>query len=431
MRTEANRTVVERLAAADPVLIDVRPAIEAVPGMSRETILTSGAPLRNGDYRGGQRNAILNAAIFEGLARSTEDAERKLASGKIVVEPCHHHGCVGSVAGVYTASMPVFVVRNSAGGNVGFCNFYEGESRRRLNYGSFGDDVVEGLVRVRDVLAPVVGEAVRSLGGVPLKPIIRRALNMGDELHSRNTAATALLARELCPALLDIGTRRRADVLKTIEVLTKSDYFFLRLSMAAAKVIADSGHGVDGASIVTAMTYSSRDFSIRVSGLGDRWFRGPLPTVEAKFFDGFGADDIDWIGGESIILETVGLGGLAQAAAFPLQDYQGGSPEAMMRNNEAMYTITESEHPDYRIPVFGFRGVPLGIDIFRVVQTGIPPFCDVGLAGKAGGQIGAGLLRPPIECFEAAVEAYRNQYGSDDGREGRQQPHRNSHRGTP
>jgi hypothetical protein len=412
MRHQANKTVVERFCAADPVLMDVRPAIDVVPGMTANMILTSGAPLSSGDYRGGQRKAVLNAAVFEGLAKSEAEAERKLSSGEIVVEPCHHHGCVGSVAGVYTASMPVFVVRNANGDNTGFCNFYEGESRRRLNYGSYGPDVIEGLVRVRDVLAPVVAEAVREMGGVPLKPIIRRALNMGDELHSRNTAATALFAREIFPALIDIAGRRRSDVLKTIEVLTKSDYFFLRLSMAGAKATADAGHGVDGSSIVTAMTYSSRDFSIRVSGLGDRWFRGPLPTVEAKFFQGFSAGDIDWIGGESIILETIGLGGLSQAAAFPLQDYQGGSPEIMMRNNEAMYGITAGEHQDYRIPVFGFRGAPAGIDIFKVVERRITPFCDVGLAGKGGGQIGAGLLRPPIECFEAAAEAYRQKYGA-------------------
>jgi hypothetical protein len=413
MRGNANRAVVERFCAADPVLTDVRPAIEVVPGMRPNMILTSGAPLASDQYLGGQRKAILNAAVFEGLAGTEAEAERKLAKGEIVVEPCHHHGCVGSVAGVYSASMPVFVVRNAAAGNLGFCNFYEGESRRRLNYGSYGPDVEEGLIRVRDVLAPVVGEAVRMMSGVPLKPIIRRALNMGDELHSRNTASTALFAREIFPALLEIASRRRADVLKTVEVLTKSDYFFLRLSMAAAKAIADAGHGIPDASIVTAMTYSSREFSIRVSGLGDRWFRGPLPTVEAKFFEGFTADDIDWIGGESIILETIGLGGLSQAAAFPLQDYQGGSPDAMMRNNEAMYAITAGEHTDYLIPVFGFRGAPAGIDIFKVVAQRVTPFCDVGLAGKAGGQIGAGLLRPPIECFEAAVKAYGEQYGHD------------------
>jgi hypothetical protein len=411
MRHQANKAVVERFCAADPVLMDVRPAIEVVPGMAANMILTSGAPLSSRDYQGGQRKAVLNAAVFEDLAKSESEAEQKLSSGEIVVEPCHHHGCVGSVAGVYTASMPVFVVRNAHGGNIGFCNFYEGESRRRLNYGSYGPDVVEGLVRVRDVLAPVVAEAVRAMGGVPLKPIMRRALNMGDELHSRNTAATALFAREIFPALIDIAGRRRADVLKTIEVLTKSDYFFLRLSMAAAKATADAGHGIEGSSIVTAMSYSSRDFSIRVSGLGDRWFRGPLPTVEAKFFQGFSAADIDWIGGESIILETIGLGGMSQAAAFPLQDYQGGSPEIMMRNNEAMYAITAGEHQDYRIPVLGFRGAPAGIDIFEVVERRMTPFCNVGLAGKAGGQIGAGLLRPPLECFAAAVDAYRQKYG--------------------
>jgi hypothetical protein len=404
MREQANTTVVERFRTADPVLMDVRPAIEVVPGMAANMILTSGAPLKSDEYRGGQRKAVLNAAVFEGLAADEADAERKLHSGEIVVEPCHHHGCVGSVAGVYTASMPVFVVRNANGGNVGFCNFYEGESRRRLNYGSYGPDVVEGLIRVRDVLAPIVAEAIRAMGGLPLKPIMRRALNMGDELHSRNTAATALFAREIFPALIDVASRRRDDVLKTIEVLTKSDYFFLRLSMAAAKVTADAGHGVGGSSIVTVMTYSSREFSIRVSGLGGRWFRGPLPTVDAKFFEGFTANDIDWIGGESIILETIGLGGMAQAAAFPLQDYQGGSADVMMQNNDAMYAIASGEHSDYRIPVFGFRGAPCGIDIFKVVERRITPYCDVGLAGKAGGQIGAGLLRLSRE-----IRAYRRR----------------------
>ncbi len=412
MRNDANQRVINRFSAADPVLVDVLPARDALPGMTSDMILTSGAPLEFGEYAGGQRNAILCAAVYEGLARDVEDAAAKLNRGKIKVEPCHHHGCVGSVAGVYSASMPVFVIEDKVNGNRSFCNFYEGESRRRLNYGSYGEDVIAGLNLVRDVLAPVVRDAVRSLGGVPLKPIMRRALNMGDELHSRNAAATALFAREIFPALLVIARSRMADVQRTVDVLTKSDYFFLRLSMAAAKGIADSGHNITGASVVTAMTFSCREFAIRVSGLGDSWFRGPLPTVEAKFFDGFGPSDIDWIGGESIILETVGFGGLAQAAAFPLQDYQGGSPTAMVQMNELMYGIALTEHPDYRIPALGFRGIPLGIDIFKVTDTGVTPVCDVGLAGKAGGQIGAGVLRPPLECFRVACDAYRQRYES-------------------
>jgi hypothetical protein len=188
-----------------------------------------------------------------------------------------------------------------------------------------------------------------------------------------------------------------------------SDYFFLRLSMASAKAIADAAHGIEGSSVVTAMTLSCKGFAIRVSGLGDRWFGGPYPTLDGKLFDGFTADDVEWIGGESCIAETVGLGGLAQAAAFALQAYQGGSPQAMAELNEQMYEITVGEHPDWKIPYFGYRGVPVGIDVHRVVETGIVPVIDGGVAGKNGGQIGAGTLRPPLECFEAAAAAlYEN-----------------------
>ena len=223
---------------------------------------------------------------------------------------------------------------------------------------------------------------------------------------------------EVSEAIVGLDASEQAFIDKTLIELDGTENksrlganALLAVSMAVAKGSADAGHGVEGASVVTAMAYSSRDFSIRVSGLGDEWFRGPMPTVDAKFFDGFGPQDIDWIGGESIILETVGFGGLSQAAAFALQDYQGGSPTRMMRSNEEMYRITVGEHPDYRIPAFGFRGIPLGIDIVKVVETGITPCCDVGLAGRSGGQIGAGLLRPPIECFRAAYDAYQRRYG--------------------
>ena len=148
-----------------------------------------------------------------------------------------------------------------------------------------------------------------------------------------------------------------------------------------------------------------------MSGLGDTWFVGGYPEVTAKLFEGFTEDDIDWIGGESIINETVGLGGFAQAAAFPLQRYQGGSPEAMVEMNLAMYGITVGEHSDFRIPYFSYRGTPTGIDIFRVVETGVTPVLDVGLAGKDGGQVGAGIVRAPLECFTAAVAAYEAAYG--------------------
>jgi len=414
LRERANAEAVERLCEADPVLVDVRPAIEVVPGMTQRTILTSGAPLDPAGYRGGQRRAVLHGAVYEGLARDLEDAEHRLAAGEIELGTCHAHGCVGSVAGIYTASMPVFVVENRRHGTTGFCNFYEGESRHRLNYGSWGPEVREGLAYIQDVLAPVLAAAVRRSGGIELKPLIRRALNLGDELHSRNTAATTLLIRELTPHLLDLAIDGEVDAAalrSTVAFLQRNDYFFLRLGMAAAKATADAAHGIEGSSIVTAMALDCTGFSIRVSGLPDRWFRGPDAVVEAKLFEPFTPDDIEWIGGESCITETVGLGGFAQAAAFALQAYQGGTPAAMAATNAAMYEIVAGEHTDYRLPYFGYRGTPVGIDVFRVLETGILPVIDGGLAGRDGGQIGAGLLRAPRECFEQAADAYRERYG--------------------
>lgn len=411
-RTEANALAFARLNDAEPVLIDVRPAIDALPGMKPDTVLTSGPPMRWEDYVGGQRDALIGGALFEGLASDAEDAARKFESGEIVVDGCHDYGAVGSLAGIYTASMPVFVVENRTRGNTGFCNMYEGTNPRRLNYGVYDEGVKERLMFVQDTIAPVLAEAVRAAGGIPLKPLMRRALHMGDELHSRNTAASLLFTCALFPHLLHLDGVEPDTVERTVEALTADNYFFLRLSMAAAKCTADAAAGIEGSSVVSAMAFNCNNFAIRVSGLGDRWFVGPHASVDAKLFEGHTEDEIAWMGGESIIAETVGLGGFAQAAAFPLQQYQGGSAAAMVERNLQLYAITVGENADYRIPYLGYRGTPTGIDIHRVVETGVLPVMDIGIAGRDGGQIGAGIVRAPIECFEAAVAAYEERYGA-------------------
>lgn len=410
LRARANAEALERLWSSEPVLVDVRPALEVVPGMTAQTILTSGAPLAWADYFGGQRSGIIGGALYEGLAEGEEEAGELIQAGQIRVATCQEHGCIGSLAGIYTASMPVFVVENARDGTRAFCNLFEGPSPARLNYGVYNDAVRESLTFIQDVVGPMLGAAVRRLGGVPLRPIIRRALHMGDELHSRNTAATLLFTRELFPALLELALEQEESVGRTLEYLSSSDYFFLRLSMASSKATADSAHGVEGSSMVSGMTFSCRNFAIRVSGLGDTWFEAPMPDMEPKLFEGFTKDDVEYMGGESVINETVGLGGFAQAAAFPLQEYQGGSAERMIATNLEMYEITLGEHPEFKIPYFGFRGVPTGIDIYRVVETGILPAMDVGVAGRGGGQIGAGTLRAPLECFEQAAAEYRRRY---------------------
>ena len=404
-RAAANLEAHRRLCASEPRLVDVRPAGEVIPGYEPNLILTSGAPLPFAEYTGGQREAIIGAAQFEGLAATRDEAIAQLEAGEIRVDGAHGYGCVGSLAGVYTASMPVFVVENPPFGNTAFCNFYEGKERRRLNYGCYDEGVHERLDHINRVLGPVVGAAVRAAGGIELVPIMRKAVQMGDELHSRSAAATMLFEEALAVPLLDLAADDLAGVKALYEAFQGNDYHFLRLSMAACKAACDAAHGVEGSTVVTAMTFSCQGFAIRVSGLGDTWFRGPHAVATAKLFQGHSEDEITWMGGESIITETAGLGGFAQAAALPLQRYQGGGPAEMVANTEQMYDITVGEHPVYRIPALAFRGVPTGIDILRVVATGIRPILDVGVAGRDGGQIGAGFIRAPMECFRDALAA--------------------------
>ena len=410
-RQRANAEAFARLTGSEPVLKDLRPAIEVLPGMSRNTVLTSGPPMPWTDYTGGQRDAIIGGAQFEGLARDREEAEGRLAAGEIRVDGCHDYAAVGSLAGIYTASMPVFVVENRAFGNTAFCNMYEGTNPRRLNYGVYDEGVRERLLHVQNRIAPVIGEAIRRTGGIALKPIMKRALHMGDELHSRNTAAALLFTRELYGAFIDMAASDPETTKLAVEAMTEDHYFFLRLSMAAAKSIADAARGIEGSSVVTAMAFNCAHFGIRVSGLGDQWFTGPHAEVQAKLFDGHSEDEITWMGGESIIVETVGLGGFAQAAALALQQYQGGSAAAMIGRNQELYGITVGENPDFRIPVLDYRGTPTGIDILRVVDTGVLPAMNIGIAGRDGGQIGAGVVRAPMQCFQEAKQAFEKRYG--------------------
>jgi hypothetical protein len=408
---EINAAAFARLDAADPWVVDVRPAREVLPGYHDNLILTSGAPMAWADYVGGQRDALIGGALFEGLATTREEAVAKFASGELEVGGCHDYSAVGSLAGIYTASMPVFVVENRAGGNVGFCNFYEGKEPRRLNYGCYDDGVHERLLHVNSVLAPVVGEAIRRTGGVALKPLIARALRMGDEVHSRNAAASVLFNREIMPAILDMVDERFFGVRETMVHLAENDYFFLRLSMAAAKASADA-MVLPGSTLVSAMAFSCRGFAIKLAGLGDTWFEGPPPIHEGKLFAGHTEDEITWMGGESPITETIGLGGFAQACALSLQEYQGGLPEVMIERNREMYAITHGENGSYRIPLFGFRGTPTGIDARKVLETGVLPVMDVGLAGRDGGQIGAGVIRAPRECFADAMAEHQRRFGA-------------------
>lgn len=413
-RDEANRLAFERFAGADPVLLDVQRAGDVLPGMKPNMVLTCGAPLPWDEYSGAHRMAIIYGALYEGLGGSVEEVDAKIRSGEIVVGSTHRHGVAGAHTGIHTARTPVFVVEDRATGARGHCSLFEGDAARRLSHGSYGDEVVERLGFVERVLAPTIGEAVRRAGGIPLLPIIERALHLGDDLHLRTVASTMLFTRALMPGFLDMIGEREEDVRKTLDFLRTAEHSFVRLVLAAAKATTESARGVEGSSLVTAMAMNCNDFAIQVSGLGDEWFRASRhPTFEGKLFhEGKQPEDAGWFGTDSIIVEVVGLGGFAGACAFSLQTLQGCSAQKIVERNLAMYDISHGEHPVIKIPYLAYRGVPIGIDLFKVVETGVAPLMNGFLTKKnGGGLVGAGVLWAPIDAFKAAAAAYRKRYG--------------------
>ena len=408
-REKANKQALQRVLEAEPVLVDVRRAGEVVPRMAPNMVLTSGARTPFSEIVGIQRTAILNAAVYEGLAASPEAAAARLESGEILLEPTQEHDCLGVSTGIYTSSMPVYVVENRTAGNRAFCHMLEGSPPRLFVNGAWGDDVIEKLRFLDEVLAPVLGEAVRQAGGMPIKPIMRRAIPMGDDLHTRNDAATQLLGGALYPHLLDVATGRLEDVRRVVHFIQTTPFMFMRIGVAAAKSALDAAQGIEGSSMVTAMIHNAKDFAIRVSGLGDEWFRGPHPEFQGKFFWGSSHEDIGWAGGESSVMETMGLGGFAQVAAFALPFR--GSVEAMIERNLAMYEITIGENNEFKIPYFD-RGAPIGIDVLKVVATGIRPVLNAAVIRKDGeGVAGVGPLAADLEPFRRAAAAYRERYG--------------------
>jgi hypothetical protein len=406
-RAAANARAVAGLTGARPVLETVAPAGEVVPGMTARTVLVSGPPMPWHRYRGGQRRAVIGAVLYEGLARDVAEADVLIADGTITVRPSHDHATVGSLTGVCTASMPVVVVRDEASGRRAFCRMNEGPDRASLTFGVWDAGVGARLRKVSEVVSPAFAEVLEHLGGVPLGPLVRRALAMGDDLHSRHRAAGALLRTVMLDGVLDLSRTGVAERHRELAAYLRSaEYLFLHLVMAAAKAAADSAAGIEGSTVVTAMNLNEQEFGLRVSGLGDRWFTAPLPpvsTLRGRLYDDWTTADLAYIGGESLITETIGLGGMAAAAAMPLQDHSAGTPRQMIRLTERMYGITLAEHPEYRIPVLGYRGVPCGIDVLRVAQTGTVPAIHLGATLRDGGHAGAVLFRPPLEPFQEAA----------------------------
>lgn len=402
---QANEDAVGRMLAVRPLLVGVRLARDVLPELARERLLLhAGPPIAWEEMCGPMRAAVVGAALLEGWAATPEQAERLAGQGGIQFSPCHHHAAVGPMAGIISASMPLIEVEDASSGRRAYSNLNEGQGRC-LRYGALGSDVLDRLRWMGARLGPSLASAVASLAQpVDLGALTAQALQMGDECHSRNVAASALLMRQLAPALA-----RHAELggLEALDFLATNNYWFLNFSMAASKLATDAGRDVRYSTVVTALARNGVEFGIRMSGTGDGWFTAPAPVPEGLYFAGYGPDEANPDIGDSAITETNGLGGFALAAAPAIVGFVGGTPAQALAVSQDMATITVTRHPAYQLPALDFAGTPYGIDARAVLDAGLEPTLTTGISHRQPGigQIGAGMTHAPLGCFMAALGA--------------------------
>jgi len=410
-RIAANDEAARRMLAAEALLIDLRPASEVV-GLARGEFCHAGPPIGWDRASGPLRGALIGAMLLEDLASDPDDATRQLAEGRladgtpITLTPCHDKGGVGPMAGVVSPSMWVWLLRDPVHGNTAWCTLNEGLGKV-LRYGAYAPDVLSKLDWMGAIMGPALAAALRAHGPVDIRAIIGQMVQMGDEGHNRNRAGTLMLLRDLLPSVVDSSGLHPSEVARIARFIGGNDHFFLNLVMPAAKLATMAAADVPGSTVVTVMSRNGTDFGLRTSGTGSRWFTGPAAVPEGLYLGAYNAADANPDIGDSAITETVGLGGFAMAGAPAIVRFVGGTVADAHRATTEMYEITVAENPSYALPVLDFRGVPTGIDVTRVVRTGILPQINTGIAGRVAGtgQVGAGLVTPPMECFVAALRA--------------------------
>ena len=400
----ANQEAFEKITNSHQILVGFEKAIDVVPGMTKTMILHAGPPIKWEDMCGALRGAVTGAIVYEGLAKTIEEAEKVAASGGVQFSPCHEHDCVGSMAGVTSASMYMHIVKNKTYSNVSYTNLSE-QLAKILRMGANDQSVIDRLDWMRDVHGPMLSAAMKLAGEIDLRLLLSQAIHMGDEDHNRNFAGSLLLMQELAPYIIqtDFTNEQKKDV---FEFVKSSDYFSGPTWMAVAKNAMDAAHGVENSTIVTTMCRNGTEFGIRVSHMdGFQWITGPAQQVMGPMFAGYTPEDSGLDIGDSSITETFGIGGFAMAAAPAIIPLVGGTVEDALNYSRDMMDITTGTNPNITIPILNFRGLATGIDVIKVIETGMPPIINTAIAHKdAGiGMIGTGLVNPPFEVFEKAI----------------------------
>ena len=407
----ANQQALERIFASRPFLVDVRPAHDLLPQLGDHRVLHAGPPLGWATMCAPLRGAILGALQYEGWSANEAAATSLIEAGKIKFLPCHSVGAVGPMTGLITPSMPLMVVENREFGNQAYATLNEGLGKV-LRFGANDESVLKRLRWLQQIVAPALHAVLQRIEGLDLRVIMARALLMGDEMHQRNLAATLLLVRELMPHLVRTATASK-HLGEITDYLTSNDQFFLNVAMAAAKATMDAASGIPGCTLVTAMARNGTDFGVRIGALGERWFTAPVQMPKGLYFPGFSARDANPDIGDSAIVEALGLGAFAMAASPAVANFVGvGGIAQARRYTEEMMEITVGRSPHLLLPTLEGLGVPTGIDVRRVVEIGMVPWINTGIAHRQAGvgQIGAGVVQAPLDCFVQALEAFADAW---------------------
>jgi len=402
----ANKECLKRIQESTAKLVDIRKARDVIPGMGDRSVFHAGPPVTWDRMCGPMKGAITGACLFEGWAKTLDDAEILAVSGKLHFDSLHNHRACGPMSGITTPSMMVHVIRNDVHGIETYCNLYEGIGKV-LRHGANTPDVLEKLRWMNAELATLLKVAIQRSGGIDIKNIVAQAVQMGDEMHNRNKASNSLLTLALAPHIIAVA--KSADqAIQALTFIDGSGHFILNSVMPSCKAMLDAGNGIPDATVVTTIARNGTEVGIRVSGTGQQWFTAPAPKIDGVYFPGFGPDDGNPDIGDSAITETMGLGSCAMAAAPAIVQYVGGTPQKAVETTMRSYEITVGEHDTFKIPALNFRGTPLGIDIRKVVETGFTPVINTGIACRRPGvgQIGAGITAVPMECFVKALEAF-------------------------
>jgi hypothetical protein len=404
---EANRTAIERVLRSRPLLVDIKPAIEVLPNMKKNSIFHAGPPIEWNRMCGPMKGAVVATMIFEELARDWNEAVKLIQQGDIEFSPNHEHDAVGPMAGVISPSLPVLIIKNEKYGNTCFGRIVE----QKIQFGAFDKDAINSELKFwSETLAPALGKAVRRTKGIDLKSIMARALHMGDELHNRPVAGTALFASIVLPYLIEVLDKE--ELVKVTKYFLMNEIFFLCMSMAACKTMMKAAHDIEYSTLVTVMARNGVDFGIQVSGLGDQWFVGQAQMIDGIYFPGYKRDDANQDIGDSAITETAGIGAFALANSPAILSIIGGSAKDAIKYTNDMRKITITLNDTFSIPILDFQGTPTGIDIRKVMKTGILPVIDTAIAHKKAGigMIGAGVVKPPLEVFKQALHAFGQKY---------------------